>query len=113
MYLYNTIATHRKGWALSQRELGILLATCRANVSRLEIKSGLTSLPMALALQALFHTPVSELFPDEFRKAAALILPRLADFSIALEHEAGLTADRKRELLTDVADRLSLAELNL
>ena len=113
MHLHNTIAANRKSWALSQRELGLLLATCRANVSRLEIKAGLTSLTTALALQALFNTSVSELFPDEFRKAAALIVPRIADFSVDLEHQIGDAADRKRELLSSVAERLSLAELGL
>ena len=113
MYLHNTIATHRKTWALTQPELGSLLDTSRSNISRFEVKAGRPSLPTALALEALFGASVSALFPDEFRRAAADMLPRIAAFSIALERQIGEAADRKRALLADVVERLSVAELGL
>ena len=113
MHLHNAIATNRKSWALSQRELGLLLATTRSNISRLEIKAGCASLTTALGLEALFGVSVSVLFPDHYARSAALVLPRVAAFSKPLEREIGPAADRKRELLAAIVERLSIDELGL
>lgn len=68
--LEHYLRASRKRSGLSQSELAYLLGSkTRNQVSRYERRSHVPPLRVALALQALFGTPVSELFPGTYQSA--------------------------------------------
>src|SRR5579863_6114065 len=68
--LEHYLRASRKRSGLSQTELAYLLgATTRNQVSRYERQRHVPPLRVALALEALFGTPVSELFPGIYGSA--------------------------------------------
>ena len=59
----NYLLSNRKRLALSQEEVAFLLGTqCGASISRYEQFAREPSLPTALAFEAIFQRPASELF---------------------------------------------------
>lgn len=102
---HNKIASLRKKWALTQDELASLLGMTRSNLSRLEITASCHTLDTALTLHALFGLAIPEIFPANDQAARQALVERLAEFSKTIEHGEGAVADRKRQLLSEFANR--------
>jgi DNA-binding XRE family transcriptional regulator len=70
--------SHRKRSGLSQRELARLLGyPDQGPVSRHERLCGVPPLMIALGYQAIFHQPVSDLFPGAYETVKAAVEERL------------------------------------
>jgi len=103
--LENYLRTHRKRSGLTQREIAFLLG-CRngAQVSRYEKRRRVPPLQVALACEAVFGIPVSELFAGMRQVAGKEIGKRLLALKSKLEtypakgSEARITAQKLRWL---------------
>jgi transcriptional regulator with XRE-family HTH domain len=75
--LANYIRAYRKKSGLSQREVAYLLG-CEtgAQVSRYERRRRMPPVQTALACQAVFGTPVADLFAGTYESAAKEVKPR-------------------------------------
>ena len=79
---HNYLRRYRKRGALTQEETAFLLgAACGTKVSRHERAARPPSLQTALSYQALFGVPVHELFPQDYRSAAAAVQVRADQLS--------------------------------
>ena len=102
----NYLALHRKRWALSQRDLALLLGhASRSVVSRLELGHGRPSLTFAIRCEAVFGVGVAELFPDLYEENRELVMRRAADLDRRLHGHGGVVADRQRRLLREMVER--------
>src|SRR5690348_4554342 len=76
--LENHLKTYRKRAGISQKEMGYLLGVHDGSkASRYEHFKRTPSLETALACEALFHTPVCELFPGVYARAARKTIRRV------------------------------------
>src|SRR5687768_14402819 len=76
-YLFNLLLKYRKRSALSQEEVAFLLGVqSGAKVCRYERFLREPGLQTALAFEAIFGCPVSELFPSLFAKAQKQVRAR-------------------------------------
>jgi DNA-binding XRE family transcriptional regulator len=90
------LRTHRKKSGLTQRELAQVLGySNEALVSRHERGMNVPPLPIALAYEALFQVPVSELFPAVHQEAAKNVETRLANLESALGGKSVKDRDAK------------------
>lgn len=81
----NHIRKHRKGTALSQREIGLLIGYKNQwQVSRHERSDAIPPLLAALAYQVIFQIPVSVIFAPMHGTVLKTIEHNLADFERAL-----------------------------
>lgn len=103
----NRIAAARKQWALSQLELSRLVGVSDASISRIEKGQRVPSLRLALRLELLFGIAPAELFPSLQYDGAKRLTGRAQTFSVDIEHRHGAAAERKRALLSELADRLT------
>jgi transcriptional regulator with XRE-family HTH domain len=62
------LRSERRRAGLSQEDVAALLGTGVRTISRYEQRARLPPLELALAYQAVFGTPVAELFPGRFRE---------------------------------------------
>jgi transcriptional regulator with XRE-family HTH domain len=62
------LRSERRRAGLSQEDIAALLGTSVLTISRYERRTRLPPLELALAYQAVFGTPVAELFPGRFRE---------------------------------------------
>jgi transcriptional regulator with XRE-family HTH domain len=83
------LRTHRKKSGLTQRELAHLLGyESKSPVSRHESAAVVPTLSMALAYEAIFQVPVSELFPDLYRTVEQNVGARLATMEVGLQEKS-------------------------
>jgi len=94
------LRTHRKRWALSQRELASLLTGCSAasSISRFELSKRQPGLEFALACELVFGQPVKDLFPSLYTDVEDTVMRN---------------ALRMHEHLADKSDPKSLTKLRL
>lgn len=84
------LRTHRKRSGLTQRELAKLLGyTSKSLISRHETASGIPTLDIALAYEAIFRVPVAQLFPELYRAIESSIEARLAALELNLRRNGG------------------------
>lgn len=103
----NYLSLHRKRWALSQRELALLLGhASRSVISRLELGLGHPSLPFAIRCETVFGVGVAELFPDLFEENHDLVMRRAAHLDLRLGHRTDAGSARKRALLGEMVSRV-------
>lgn len=103
--LDNYLRMYRKRSGLSQEELAYLLGTRDlANVSRYERTSRQPSLETALAYEAVFGVPPSELFAGRFAKVDRAVTKRarLLAHRLSTGRQAGRLS-RKLEALTAIS----------
>ena len=75
--LPNYLLTYRKRAALSQEEVAYLLGSqSGSKVSRYELFAREPGLQTALAYEAIFQRPVSELFPGLYEKIQSVVRAR-------------------------------------
>lgn len=84
------LRTHRKRSGLTQRELAKLLGyASKSLVSRHETASGIPTLDIALAYEAIFRVPISQIFPELYRSIEASVETRLAAMEADLRQKGG------------------------
>ena len=88
--LANYIRAYRKKSGLSQREVAYLLG-CEtgAQVSRYERRRRMPPVQTALACQAVFGTPVADLFAGTYETAAKEVKRRAQKLGLELQKSAG------------------------
>ena len=102
----NYLSHHRQRWALSQRELALLLGhASRSVISRLELGQGRPSLPFAIRCEAIFGVRIGDLFPDLFDEHHEAVMRHAVDLDLKLRDRAGAAAARKRSLLLEMVGR--------
>lgn len=102
----NYLSLHRKRWALSQRELALLLGQAsRSVVSRLELGQGRPSLPFAIRCEAVFGVRVAELFPDLFEENHEAVMHQAAHLDLQVRGRTDAGSARKRALLLEIVGR--------
>ena len=107
----NYLSHHRKRWALSQRELALLLGhASRSVVSRLELGHGRPSLPFALRCEAVFGVRTADLFPDLCADHHEAVMRQAARLDRDLRGRPGAGAARKRALLLEMVGRAPSSE---
>lgn len=94
--LASYLRTHRKKSGLSQRELAYVLGyNGKGQISRHEQRQSVPPLFIALAYEAIFRVPVSELFPGFYQTAVQAIETRLGELENALQQKSGHASDAK------------------
>jgi transcriptional regulator with XRE-family HTH domain len=103
--LDNYLKTYRKRAALSQDEMAYLLGTWDGtSASRYEKFERKPGLQTALAYEAIFDTPLKELFAGLYQQAEMLTVQRARLLRKRLEKETGCPI-AKLKILTAIADR--------
>jgi len=91
--LKNYLRTHRRRYALSQEDLAFLLGIkSRTTISHYEMFQRVPDLKTALTLQAVFGTPVVELFAGIYEQIEKETAKRAR---ILLEREEGTASGRR------------------
>lgn len=103
----NYLSLHRKRWALSQRELALLLGhASRSVISRLELGQGQPSLPFAIRCEAIFGVRVAELFPDLFEEHHDAVMRQAVHLDRDIQGRTDPSSERKRALLLEIVGRM-------
>ena len=88
--LANYIRAYRKKSGLSQREVAYLLGCdTGAQVSRYERRRRMPPVQTALACQAVFGTPVADLFAGTYETAAKEVKRRAQKLGLEIQKSAG------------------------
>lgn len=105
-HLRNYLRTHRKRWALSQKQLSDLLGIPDGNpLSRYESDKRLPNLKTALACEAIFGIPASVLFAGLYDEVEEDVMRRAKELFEDVEHRRGAVGERNRALLMDMLAR--------
>ena len=100
------VRTHRRRWALTQREAaGLLGFEDRAVVSRIEQGKQVPSLETGLALEVLFGVAPSDMFPDIFGEIEEHVMRQALSLYEATIQSSKPRERRKRELLEQALTR--------
>ncbi len=104
-YLFNLLLKYRKRSALSQEEVAFLLGVqSGAKVCRYERFLREPGLQTALAFEAIFGCPISELFPNLFAKAQKEVRARAKKLEQkAFRGNSRRLIARKRQVLAEIA----------
>jgi transcriptional regulator with XRE-family HTH domain len=106
--LRNYLRTHRKGWALSQKQLaGLLGFRFPTHLSKYELDQRLPSLRTALACEIVFGVPVSVLFEGLRAEVEEDVMRRANALFEGIEHRTDPAGKRKRELLMAMLARVT------
>lgn len=98
--LRNYLRTHRKSWALSQKQLaGLLGFRFPTPLGKYERDQRLPSLRVAIACEVVFGIPVSVLFEGIRAEVEEDVMRRANMLFESVEHRTDLAGMRKRELL--------------
>jgi transcriptional regulator with XRE-family HTH domain len=106
------LRTHRRKWALTQKELAFLLGRkSSTQVSRLEQEKRIPTLDIVLACEVLFGLTPRKSFPQFYVDIEEAVLARAAMLYKRLDKEKGLVATRKKEFLSAALKR-AITRLN-
>lgn len=84
------LRTHRKRSGLSQREVAVILGIEDGGlICRYELGHRMPPLMLALALEALFQVPISQLFLGLVETVAETVEDRLLNFERELQNRSG------------------------
>ncbi len=105
-YIHNYLKTHRKRSGLSQEEVSFLLGSqSGAQLSRYENLEREPSLKAALACQAIYRVPVSDLFPGIYTVVESQVKRRAFVLEQSLDPESDDRGClRKQSFLHDIED---------
>lgn len=102
--LPNYLISNRKRLALSQDEVSFLLGSRGgAKISRYEQFNRIPSLETALAFEAIFQRPASELFGGIYKKVEKEVAARAKILNYRIDFKPTNKTARKRQVLTDLA----------
>ena len=97
------LRSHRRKWALTQRDLAVLLGDVSAStVSKYETLARTPSPEAMFALEVVFKVPASALFPALSRAARRAVLRNAAALEDRLAERHDARSVRVRLLLTDI-----------
>lgn len=98
----------RRGFALKQKEIASLLGIkSTTHVSRIENGHRAPSLEIAIALELLTGERICFLFPHKYSDVEQKTIRRAKRLLHGIADAESLSASRKRELLSDVLDRVT------
>jgi transcriptional regulator with XRE-family HTH domain len=98
--VHSYLRTHRRKWALTQKELAFLLGQkSSAHISRLEQGKRMPSTDVILACEVLFGIKPRSLFPKLYEDAEKAVLSRAAILHERLGNQTSKSAMRKKEFL--------------
>jgi transcriptional regulator with XRE-family HTH domain len=104
--LSNYLLANRKSLGLSQQEVGILLGTQNgAKVCRYERYARVPSLETALAFEAIFQKPASELFGGLYQKVQQEITERAKTLILRDERKPNKKTAQRRQILAKIASK--------
>ena len=110
--VHSYLRTHRRKWALTQKELAFLFGRkSSTHVSRLEKHKRMPAIEIVLACEILFDTTPRALYPKLYADIEERVLARASKLYERLERETNYTAVRKKELLS-VALKRAITRLN-
>ena len=95
----------RKRFALSQDELGVLIALTQGEVSRLEEDRRSTKLETAFALQVVFDVQPRDMFVRRYVKVEEAVMRRASRLDRTLRGRKDAASVKKRQLLADMVRR--------
>ena len=99
------VRLNRKRFALSQGELGLLLALTQGEVSRLEEDRRSTKLETAFALQVVFDVQPRDMFVRRYAKVEEAVMRRASRLDLALRGRKDAASAKKRRLLAELVRR--------
>jgi transcriptional regulator with XRE-family HTH domain len=106
--LANYLRTHRRRLGLSQADVSFLLGgRDRNKACRYEKSVHKPSLETALAYEAIFQRPASELFGGLYQKIEADVAARAKMLASSEDHRPSPKTSRKRQIFTNMAARQS------
>lgn len=98
--VHSYLRTHRRKWALTQKELAFLLGQkSSAHISRLEQGKRIPSTDVILACEVLFGVKPRSLFPKLYEDVEKAVLARAATLHERLSNQMSKSAMRKKEFL--------------
>lgn len=104
--LPNYLRTHRKRWALTQDELGLLLGLAgQSMVSQYELHARRPSTDIFIASEVVFGVPPRELFPKAYGEVEDAVMRRAKLLYERLEARTDLPAELKLGLLSEMIRR--------
>lgn len=104
--LPNLLRATRRRLALFQDDVAFLLGKRDGRkVSEYELLAHLPNLETALAYEAIFKVPVSELFPGLYAEVENKILDRAASLLTQIEEDTGAKSVVRRKALENIARR--------
>ena len=99
------VRLNRKKYALSQRELGLLLALTQSEISRLEEDRRSTKLETAFALQIVFDVQPREMFVRRYARVEEKVMRRATRLDRKLHGKTDAGSVRKQKLLAAMVQR--------
>lgn len=104
--IHDYLRTHRRKWAITQKELAFLLGhKSPTHISRLEQGKRIPSKDVVLACEVLFGIPPRSCFPKLYANIEETVLARAATLYERLDNETSKTAIRKKEFLSAALKR--------
>ncbi|MBO9714261.1 helix-turn-helix transcriptional regulator [Sphingomonas sp.] len=107
MHKHNKLRAERKSWALDQAEIAALIGISPGSLHKFERahrRPG--TLEVAIGLELALGKSLAELYPRLAGAMANRIAHNAGDLSARLEFRTGPVAERKREFLGELAERL-------
>ncbi len=107
MPLPSYLRTHRKRWALTQGELGILLGGISGSaVAKYELLTRQPPTEVVLGCEFIFNTSVEEIFPVIAAGVTAAIMLNAQTLLERLLAKPGRTTETKIKLLRSIIERV-------
>ena len=104
------LRTHRKKWALTQRELADLIGIAsQQHVSHVERSMIVPGIKVVLALEIVFGVCAKQLFPKLFDEIEDEVVRNLYQFGERLKSNVSKAAARKRQLVAEALSRATLS----
>jgi transcriptional regulator with XRE-family HTH domain len=104
--LPNYLRTHRKRWALSQKQFAELLGfDAHQHLSKYELNERLPGLKTALACEIIFGVPVKTLFAGLHREIEEEVMRRAHALYQRVEHADDPKGIRHHDLVMDMLAR--------
>ncbi len=98
--VHSYLRTHRRKWALTQKDLAFLFGRkSPTHVSRLEKSKRVPTIDIVLACEILFGVKSHLIFPKLYEEIEDNVLARAAKLYEELEHKTSRTALKKKEFL--------------
>lgn len=105
-FIHDYLRSHRRKWAITQRELAFLLGhKSPTHISRLEQGKRTPSKDIVFACEVLFGIPARSCFPKLYAEVEETVLARAATLYEHLDNETSKNAIRKKEFLSTALKR--------
>lgn len=110
--IHSYLRTHRRKWALTQKELAFLLGhKSPTHISRLEQGKRAPSKEVVIACEVLFGLSPRSCFPKSYAEVEGAVLARAATLYKQLDENTKQVSMRKKEFLSAALKR-AITRLN-